>query len=74
MEGEVVVAAVCNDRQAGGGQLLAPGACITDGLLDIVVILIFPIADVAQVIQEMREPQVPAACPEAASTDAVLFS
>ncbi len=58
MEGEAVVAAVCNGRQAGGGQILAPDACINDGLLDIVVILLFPITDVAQVIQEMREPQV----------------
>ncbi len=58
LEGEAVVAAVCNGRQAGGGQILAPGAWINDGLLDIMVILLFPITDVAQVLQEMREPLV----------------
>jgi lipid kinase YegS len=54
MEGAAVLGVVCNGRQAGGGQLLAPDACIDDGLLDIVVILAFPFADIAQVLQEIK--------------------
>ncbi|MCK5432002.1 MAG: lipid kinase YegS, partial [Gammaproteobacteria bacterium] len=40
-----VVAAVCNGRQAGGGQVLAPNAYINDGLLDVVIVSQFPLSD-----------------------------
>lgn len=51
-----VVAAVCNGRQAGGGQVLAPQAFINDGLLDVVIISQFPLADIPRVLEEIRNP------------------
>ncbi len=56
IEGSAITGAVCNCRQAGGGQLLAPNALINDGLLDVLVILTFPLSDVPQVIQEILTP------------------
>jgi diacylglycerol kinase family enzyme len=53
LEGTAVMAAVCNGRQAGGGQILAPFSYINDGLLDVIVVLAFPIINVGQVIQEV---------------------
>jgi lipid kinase YegS len=55
-DGSVIVGAICNGRQAGGGQSLAPEARIDDGLLDIVLLSPFPIADVAVVAREIAEP------------------
>ncbi len=55
IEGKSIAGVVCNGRQAGGGQILAPNAYIDDGLLDIVVILEFPIADLGQVIAEILD-------------------
>lgn len=49
-----IVAAVCNGRQAGGGQVLAPQAFINDGLLDVVVVSEFPLSQIPQVIQEIQ--------------------
>ena len=57
LEGAAIVVAVCNGRQAGGGQVLAADACINDGLLDIMVILAFPLIAAGQVIQELLNPQ-----------------
>ena len=51
-----VVAAVCNGRQAGGGQVLAPKAFINDGLLDVVIIVLFPLSDIPRVLEEIRNP------------------
>ena len=56
MEGSAIMGAVCNGRQAGGGQILAPDAYINDGLLDVMIILTFPFTDVSQVIQEILNP------------------
>ena len=53
MAGEVIVGAVCNGRQAGGGQQLAPGALIDDGLLDVVGLNHFPAEAVSDVIAEL---------------------
>lgn len=47
---------VCNGRQAGGGQQLAPGALIDDGLLDIVGLDNFPAEALSQVIKELVSP------------------
>lgn len=58
MEGTALLGAICNGRQAGGGQVLAPDAFIDDGLLDVMVVLSFPLADVGQVIQEVLNPSV----------------
>ena len=51
-----VVAAVCNGRQAGGGQVLAPKAFINDGLLDVVIVSAFPLTDIPRVLEEIRNP------------------
>ena len=51
-----IIAAVCNGRQAGGGQVLAPGAYINDGLLDVLIVSPFPLADLAKVLEEIRFP------------------
>jgi lipid kinase YegS len=54
-EDNVIVGAVCNGRQAGGGQQLAPSAMLDDGLVDIVALTDFPAKDISQVIQELME-------------------
>ncbi len=51
-----IIAAVCNGRQAGGGQILAPKAYINDSLLDVVIVSPFPLGDLAQVIEEILSP------------------
>ena len=51
--GSMVVSAICNGRQAGGGQPLAPEAVIDDGLLDIVSLREFPALAAAQVVAEI---------------------
>jgi len=51
--GAMVVGAVCNGRQAGGGQPLAPEAVIDDGLLDVVFLRPFPVGLAAQVAEEI---------------------
>ncbi|MDQ9090066.1 lipid kinase YegS [Pseudoalteromonas haloplanktis] len=50
---KIIAAAVCNAKQAGGGQILAPDALIDDGLLDVVAFTEFDFSDVAQVITEL---------------------
>jgi lipid kinase YegS len=51
--GRFVVGAICNGRQAGGGQQLAPTALLDDGLLDVVFLRPFPVAATAQVAAEI---------------------
>ncbi len=58
LEGAFVASALCNGRQAGGGQVLSPNAYINDGLLDTVVILEFSLVDVAQVVSELLDPTI----------------
>ena len=53
MTGEFVVGAICNGRQAGGGQRLAPQAVIDDGLFDVVFLRPFPVAAAPQVAAEL---------------------
>lgn len=53
MAGDIVLGAICNGRQAGGGQPLAPDAMLDDGLLDIVALRAFPPSAVAQVVSEI---------------------
>jgi lipid kinase YegS len=55
IEGEVIVGAVCNGRQAGGGQQLAPHARIDDGLLEVVGLLRFAPTDLPQVLSELAD-------------------
>jgi len=51
-----IVAAVCNGRQAGGGQILAPHALIDDGLLDVIIISHFTLSDISTVLEEIKAP------------------
>jgi lipid kinase YegS len=53
MEGTVVIGAICNGRQAGGGQPLAPEAMLDDGLLDVMFLRPFPAVDAAWVAAEL---------------------
>lgn len=53
VQGGVVVGAICNGRQAGGGQLLAPAAVLDDGLLDVVFLRPFPVPSAPQVAAEI---------------------
>jgi lipid kinase YegS len=55
-DGEAVVGAICNGRQAGGGQVLARDAYINDGLLDVIIARAFPIQALEQVTAELAEP------------------
>lgn len=55
---EIIAGAVCNGRQAGGGQVLAPGAFINDSLLDIVIIKTFPPWDLDVVIAEILNTEI----------------
>lgn len=56
LENRILVGAVCNGRQAGGGQPLAPMACIDDGLLDFVGLSAFTPQDLPQVLKELESP------------------
>jgi len=51
-----VIIAICNGRQAGGGQVLAPGAYINDGLLDVLIVSQFPLGDLPLVLEEIKKP------------------
>ena len=53
----LLAGAICNSRQAGGGQVLAPKAYINDGLMDLVALHDFPIEALSQVIEEFAEPK-----------------
>jgi len=52
----IVAGAICNGKQAGGGQVLAPDAFINDGLLDVISISAFSLTDIPQVIDEIDNP------------------
>jgi len=52
----IVAGAICNGKQAGGGQLLAPNAKINDGKLDVVNISEFTLIDIPQIIEEITNP------------------
>ena len=54
----IVVGAICNGKQAGGGQVLAPMAKINDGLLDVVNISNFNLIDIPQILDEIRNPSI----------------
>ncbi len=49
----VLVGAVGNGRQAGGGLPLTPRACLDDGLLDLLYVRHFPLTDLGTVVQEL---------------------
>ena len=50
-----VIAAVCNGRAAGGGQMLAPQAMINDGLLNVMIVKKIPLlGDFQKLIEEIQ--------------------
>ncbi|MFC0269278.1 lipid kinase YegS [Kushneria aurantia] len=51
----LVVLAIGNGCQAGGGQELAPRALLNDGLLDVLTIRPFSFANIGRAIPELRE-------------------
>lgn len=53
IKSHLLVGAVCNGPQAGGGQQLAPKAKINDGMLDILAINQFSAENINQVIGEL---------------------
>ena len=53
-----IIAAVCNGRQAGGGQVLAPKALINDGLLDVMIVKEIPLGNLAQLKEEIENPSI----------------
>ena len=55
-QGDAIIAAVCNGRQAGGGQILASNGYINDGIFDILLVKAFPIFAIDQVINEFNKP------------------
>ena len=55
-EGEAVIGAICNGRQAGGGQVLARNALINDGLFDVLIARSFPFNAIEQVHDEVLNP------------------
>jgi lipid kinase YegS len=54
----IVVGAICNGKQAGGGQILSPNAKINDGLLDVVNISEFSLIDIPQILDEIKNPSI----------------
>ncbi|NKF50325.1 lipid kinase YegS [Shewanella sp. WXL01] len=52
--GEIIVGAMCNGRQAGGGQVLAPNAYINDGLMDVTLLRGFSPVELPQVVEEIK--------------------
>ncbi len=52
--GNIVVGAMCNGRQAGGGQILAPNAKINDGLMDVTLLKGFTPLELPQVLEEIQ--------------------
>ncbi len=56
LQGQILVGAFCNGRQAGGGQVLAPNAYINDGLIEITLIKPFNSIDFPQVLAELQDP------------------
>lgn len=55
-EGEAVIGAICNGRQAGGGQVLARDAFINDGIFDVLIARSFPLSAIEQVTEELFNP------------------
>jgi len=55
-EGEAVIGAICNGRQAGGGQVLSQNAFINDGIFDVLIARSFPLNAIEQVKAEFNNP------------------
>ena len=55
-EGDAVIGAICNGRQAGGGQVIARNAFINDGVFDVLIARSFPLNAIEQVTAEFHNP------------------
>ncbi|MGY5450199.1 lipid kinase YegS [Agarivorans sp. MS3-6] len=51
-KGGLIIGALCNGKQAGGGQILGPNAYLNDGLMDVCIVRDFPATALSQVLQE----------------------
>ncbi|MBE0365866.1 hypothetical protein PULV_b0554 [Pseudoalteromonas ulvae UL12] len=56
IEQSVLVGALCNGRQAGGGQVLSAKSYINDGKIELVALHAFPAAAISTVINELSDP------------------
>ncbi|GAA5315249.1 MAG: lipid kinase YegS [Candidatus Pelagadaptatus aseana] len=54
-DSNVVVAALGNGRQAGGGQVLCPHAYLNDGYMDLLLIESFDVANINTVVMELTD-------------------
>ncbi|REC95933.1 lipid kinase YegS [Kushneria indalinina] len=54
-ERDLIVLAIGNGRQAGGGQELTPRALLNDGLLDVLTVEAFSLSRIGSAIHELRE-------------------
>ncbi|MEK6233578.1 MAG: lipid kinase YegS [Planctomycetales bacterium] len=54
-KGNMILAAICNARLAGGGFQVGPKALLDDGLLDVMIIHDFPGYDFGALLQELTE-------------------
>jgi lipid kinase YegS len=53
---DIATLAIGNCRLAGGGFEVAPVACSSDGLLDLVIVPAVPLADLPQLVRELFQP------------------
>ncbi|OBT16309.1 lipid kinase YegS [Vibrio sp. UCD-FRSSP16_10] len=57
IDSNVIVGAVCNGRQAGGGQVLSPNSFINDGKMEVISLSDFPKTALPLVLQELNDPK-----------------
>ncbi|MPW35938.1 lipid kinase YegS [Vibrio sp. B1Z05] len=56
-DSNVIVGAVCNGRQAGGGQVLSADSFINDGKMEVISLSEFAPSDLSIVLQELGNPK-----------------
>lgn len=56
LEGGVILLAIGNGRQSGGGYQITPAAHLNDGLLDVMFVPEFPSSELGSVINELLNP------------------
>ncbi|MDP4983162.1 lipid kinase YegS [Pseudoalteromonas tunicata] len=57
LKSSVILAAICNGPQAGGGQILSSISRINDGKMELVALYDFPAAAISSVIGQLSDPQ-----------------
>jgi len=58
-EGTLIVLAIGNGRQAGGGYQVAPDAKLNDGLLDVMAVHDIELSELGKIFNEIMEPRNP---------------